>query len=53
MLDQKPSKDLVAQHGLSDEEQKRIVEILGREPNVTELGMFSVMWSENIPNSVT
>ena len=47
MLDQKPSKDLVAQHGLSDEEHKKIVEILGREPNVTELGMFSVMWSEH------
>ena len=41
------SKDLVAQHGLTDEEYKKIVEILGREPNLTELGMFSVMWSEH------
>lgn len=41
------SKDLIAQHNLTDEEYKRIVEILGREPNLTELGMFSVMWSEH------
>ncbi len=41
------TKDLIARHGLSDEEYKQIVEILGREPNQTELGMFSVMWSEH------
>ncbi len=41
------TKDLIAQHGLSDDEYKKIVEILGREPNLTELGMFSVMWSEH------
>jgi phosphoribosylformylglycinamidine synthase II len=38
---------LVKEHGLSDEEHKRIVEILGREPTYTELGIFSVMWSEH------
>ncbi len=43
----KISKDLIAQHGLSDEEYKKVVEILGREPNLTELGIFSVMWSEH------
>lgn len=41
------TKDLVAQHGLSDDEYKKVVEILGREPNLTELGIFSVMWSEH------
>jgi phosphoribosylformylglycinamidine synthase len=41
------SKDLIAQHGLSDDEYKKVVEILGREPNLTELGIFSVMWSEH------
>ena len=41
------TKDLIAQHNLSEEEYKKIVEILGREPNLTELGMFSVMWSEH------
>jgi phosphoribosylformylglycinamidine synthase len=39
--------DLIAQHGLSVDEYKKIVEILGREPNLTELGIFSVMWSEH------
>jgi phosphoribosylformylglycinamidine synthase len=39
------TRDLVAQHNLSDDEYKHIVQILGREPNLTELGMFSVMWS--------
>ncbi len=43
----KISKDLIAQHGLSDDEYKKVIEILGREPNFTELGIFSVMWSEH------
>lgn len=33
--------------GLTDEEYEKIVSILGREPNITELGMYSVMWSEH------
>lgn len=41
------TKELIAQHNLTDDEFKKIVEILGREPNMTELGMFSVMWSEH------
>src|SRR5881396_1304579 len=41
------TRDLIAQHNLTDDEYKKIVEILGREPNITELGMFSVMWSEH------
>ncbi len=41
------TKDLIAQHNLTDDEYKKIIEILGREPNITELGMFSVMWSEH------
>src|SRR5271169_5555794 len=39
--------ELVHQHGLSEEEYSRIKAILGREPNFTELGVFSVMWSEH------
>ena len=38
---------LVAEHGLSVEEYTRIVDAMGREPNLTELGIFSVMWSEH------
>ncbi len=41
------SPDLVAKHGLTPEEFERIKKILGREPNFTELGIFSVMWSEH------
>jgi phosphoribosylformylglycinamidine synthase len=39
--------DLVKQHGLTSEEFERIKKILGREPNFTEFGIFSVMWSEH------
>jgi phosphoribosylformylglycinamidine synthase II len=39
--------ELVKQHGLTAEEFERIKKILGREPNFTELGIFSVMWSEH------
>jgi phosphoribosylformylglycinamidine synthase len=39
--------DLIAQHQLTESEYRKIVDILGREPNYTELGVFSVMWSEH------
>ncbi len=39
--------ELIAKHGLTDEEFARIKAILGRDPNITELGVFSVMWSEH------
>ena len=39
--------DLVAQHGLTPEEFARVCAILGRDPTFTELGIFSVMWSEH------
>ncbi|MFH1373288.1 MAG: phosphoribosylformylglycinamidine synthase subunit PurL [bacterium] len=38
---------MVRQHGLSESEYQRIKEILGRRPSYTELGIFSVMWSEH------
>ncbi len=38
---------LAIQHGLSEEEYNHILEILGRVPTFTELGIFSVMWSEH------
>ena len=34
-------------HGLKTDEYERIVQLMGREPNLTELGLFSVMWSEH------
>src|SRR5262245_16741315 len=39
--------EVVASHGLIPEEFRKIVKLLGRDPNHTELGVFSVMWSEH------
>ncbi|HTK36969.1 MAG TPA: phosphoribosylformylglycinamidine synthase subunit PurL [Pyrinomonadaceae bacterium] len=39
--------EIVAQHNLTADEYQKIKQILGREPNMTELGIFSVMWSEH------
>jgi phosphoribosylformylglycinamidine synthase II len=41
------SSAILAEHNLTGEEYERIVKALGREPNRTELGLFSVMWSEH------
>src|SRR3954462_373887 len=38
---------VVAEHGFSPDEYERVLHALGREPNITELGIFSVMWSEH------
>ncbi len=45
--DIKVTPQIAAEHGLSAEEYARIQKILGRDPNFTELGVFSVMWSEH------
>jgi phosphoribosylformylglycinamidine synthase subunit PurL len=42
-----PDPVLIEQHGLTRDEYQQIVETLGREPTLTELGIFSVMWSEH------
>jgi phosphoribosylformylglycinamidine synthase II len=39
--------ELIKSHGLTEQEYNRIIELLGREPTFTELGIFSVMWSEH------
>ncbi len=39
--------EIVAEHGLSPDEYDRVLAALGREPNMIELGIFSVMWSEH------
>ncbi len=39
--------EIVAEHGLNEEEYGRILKALGRTPNITELGIYSVMWSEH------
>ena len=39
--------ELIRSHGITDDEYQHIEQILGRAPNYTELGIFSVMWSEH------
>ncbi|MCV2870484.1 phosphoribosylformylglycinamidine synthase subunit PurL [Defluviimonas sp. WL0002] len=41
------TNDLIAAHGLKPDEYQRILEIIGREPTFTELGIFSAMWNEH------
>jgi phosphoribosylformylglycinamidine synthase II len=43
----KVTQEIAAEHGLTTQEYARVKQILGREPNITELGIFSVMWSEH------
>jgi len=43
----KVTAEIAAEHGLTPEEYLRVLQILGREPSITELGIFSVMWSEH------
>src|SRR5258707_551137 len=43
----KVTQEIAVEHGLTAEEYARVKQILGREPNITELGIFSVMWSEH------
>src|SRR3984957_14318221 len=43
----KVTPQVAAEHGLTPDEYARIQKILGRDPNFTELGIFSVMWSEH------
>ena len=39
--------DIAARHGFTADEYARILDHMGREPNLTELGIFSAMWSEH------
>jgi phosphoribosylformylglycinamidine synthase len=47
----KITPELVAEHGLSPEEYRLVAAVLGREPSLTELGVFSVMWAEPAPTN--
>ncbi|MEO1959048.1 MAG: phosphoribosylformylglycinamidine synthase subunit PurL [Nautiliaceae bacterium] len=46
-IDKSKLDEILAQHKLSKEDYEHIVKILGREPNLVELGIFSAMWSEH------
>lgn len=41
-------KRIIKEHGLTDEEYEKIIKLIGREPNITELGIFSAMWNEHV-----
>jgi phosphoribosylformylglycinamidine synthase II len=43
----KITPELVAEHGLKPDEYRRILDLIGREPTLTELGIFSAMWNEH------
>jgi len=47
MIEPEVTLELAIKHGLSEDEYNKILEILGRIPTYTELGMYSVMWSEH------
>jgi len=44
---------MVAEHGLTTQEYEKVLSIMGREPTITELGIFSVMWSEHCSYKTT
>ncbi len=41
------TEELIAAHGLKPDEYQRILDLIGREPTFTELGIFSAMWNEH------
>jgi phosphoribosylformylglycinamidine synthase subunit PurL len=43
----KISNEIISKHGLSDKEYKKIISLIGRSPNLLELGIFSAMWNEH------
>ena len=43
----KITDELIAEHGLKPDEYQRILDLIGREPTITELGIFSAMWNEH------
>jgi len=47
MTEPQITPDLIAAHGLKPDEYQRILDIIGREPTFTELGIFSAMWNEH------
>ncbi len=47
------TKQVIADHGLTHDEYERVVDIMGRTPNLVELGIFSVMWSEHCSYKTT
>ncbi|WP_424932289.1 phosphoribosylformylglycinamidine synthase subunit PurL [Amaricoccus macauensis] len=47
MTEPEITEDLIAAHGLKPDEYQRILDLIGRTPSLTELGIFSAMWNEH------
>jgi len=47
MPDPEITEDVIAAHGFTPDEYKEVINILGRDPNFTEMGIFSAMWNEH------
>ena len=47
MCEPEITKDLIAAHGIKPDEYEKLLDIIGREPSFTELGIFSAMWNEH------
>ena len=43
----KITPEMVDKHGIKPEEYKKIINLIGKEPNILELGIFSAMWNEH------
>ena len=43
----KITEDIINKHGIKSDEYKKITSLIGREPNLLELGIFSAMWNEH------
>ena len=43
----KITDSMIEKHGIKKDEYKKIINLIGREPNVLELGIFSAMWNEH------
>ena len=43
----KISSEIINNHGIKPDEYKKIINLIGREPNILELGIFSAMWNEH------
>ena len=43
----KITNEIIEKHGISQDEYRKIIRLIGRNPNILELGIFSAMWNEH------
>ena len=47
LINMKITTQIIEKHGIKNDEYKKIISLIGREPNILELGIFSAMWNEH------